>query len=90
LEVYLTKQELKQILVWAENAIEGGHFGDGNIVLPEEEITLKKIKNHEDGNISLGIYDIKIIKYWAESILGSSLKGMISEEISVLEKLKLA
>ncbi len=84
----LSTTEVKQILVWAEHAIEGGHFGDGNMMIPEEEITRNKLINQKSGNIHLSRSDIKIIKYWAESTLGSSLRGMLPEEVSVIEKIK--
>lgn len=83
-----TGSEIRQILIWAEHAIEGGHFGDGNFMLPEEAITRRKMQEHTSGDINLTKMDLKIIRYWAEGTLGSSLKGMVPEEISVIEKLK--
>ena len=85
-----SSSEIRQILIWAEHAIEGGHFGDGNFMLPEEAITRKKMQEHTDGDIHLSKMDLKIIRYWAEGTLGSSLKGMVPEEISVIEKLQWA
>ena len=84
----LSSTEVRQILVWAEHAIEGGHFGDGNMMIPEEAITLNKLKEKKQGEFDFSRSDIKILKYWAESTLGQSLKGMVAEEISVVEKIK--
>jgi hypothetical protein len=88
MKIELTVPEVKQLLVWAEHAIEGGHFGDGNFMIPEEEITRNKLKDFKGGTFELSKMDIRILYYWAEANLGSSLNGMIPEEISIVEKLK--
>ncbi len=81
--------EVKQLLIWAENTISGGHYGDHNVILPEERITLDKLKNNvKDGAIDVNERDLKIMIIWSDNAIGG--EGMISEEISLIEKLKKA
>jgi len=88
MKVNLNKSEIKQILVWAEHMIEGGHFGDGNFMIPEEAGIRDKLQHFEGEEIELSAIDLKIIKYWAEGTLGSILRASLPEEISVIDKLK--
>lgn len=87
----LTPLEIRQLIIWAKNTIEGGHFGDGNVVFPEEGITLYKLENSPDnGNIEVTERDLTMMKIWCENAIGQTLQGMTSEEISVVSKLKKA
>ena len=43
-ELYLTNNEVKAIRVWADKNIHGGHWGDSDVAIPEEEIILKKTR----------------------------------------------
>jgi len=43
LKLYLSVTEVDSIKAWADKIIHGGHWGDGDIVIPEESIILNKI-----------------------------------------------
>jgi len=88
LELKLSELEKKQLLIWASNTIEGGHFGDSNVVFPEEGITLNKLETTKNGKLNVNEQDVKIMIIWCENAIGQSLKGMTSEEISLIDKLK--
>ena len=87
-ELKLTSSELRLLIIWAENTIHGGHFGDGDVILPEEDIVLKKIKQSENKIINVNERDLRVIFIWAENSIGSTLEGMTGEEISLINKLK--
>lgn len=89
-EISFSNSEIRLLKIWAENTIHGGHYGNGDIILPDEEVILTKVKNAIDGKIQLKPRDIQVILIWAENMIGSDLKGMTPEEISVVEKLKKA
>jgi len=84
----LTATELEQLKHWADKTIHGGHFGNNDIILPEESIVLDKINRYDEGYIEIDERDLRIIMIWAENTLGSTLKGMTGEEISLINKLK--
>lgn len=86
--IKLTPLELKQLLIWADNTIAGGHFGDGNVVFPEEGFTLQKLKKSPAGEIEISPRDLKIMLIWVENAVGSTMRGMTSEETSLIAKLK--
>lgn len=90
MKIELSPLEIRQLIIWAKNTIEGGHFGDGNVVFPEEEVTLYKLEHSEDGQVEVTERDLNILKIWSENAIGQSLHGMTSEEISVVSKLKKA
>ena len=84
----LTPLECKQLVIWADNTMAGGHWGDGNVVFPEEEITIQKVNAATDGKIKVSERDINTMIIWAENAVGKTLKGMTSEEISLISKLR--
>ena len=83
----LTDLEKRQILIWADDTMAGGHWGNGNVVFPEEQITLQKL-NSSTNDIKVEERDVKTMMIWAENAIGKTLKGMTSEEISLIQKLK--
>ncbi|HEO66216.1 MAG TPA: hypothetical protein ENI73_10165 [Spirochaetes bacterium] len=90
MKLELTELELKQLVIWADHTIAGGHFGDGNVVFPEEGITLDKLKNSQDGTLEIRERDVQVMIIWCENAIGKTLKGMTSEEISLIAKLEQA
>jgi hypothetical protein len=85
LELYLTENEVKAIKAWADKNIHGGHWGDSDIAIPEEEIILKKLDEMKDSKVELKENEMKIILTWSESSMG--IHNM--EEDRVIKKLKL-
>jgi len=84
LKFYLSENEVNAIRAWADKIIHGGHWGDGDIVIPEESIILKKIERMNDGQLDLKENEVKIILTWSESSMGI----LTMEEDSVIKKLQ--
>ena len=85
MELYLSDNEVRAIKAWADKNIHGGHWGDSDIVIPEEEIILKKLDRINESKVELKENEMRIILAWSESSLG--IHNM--EEDSVIKKLKL-
>lgn len=88
IDLKLSSLEKKQLLIWADHTISGGHWGNGDVVFPEENITLSKIQKSEDGLIQANRQDLRVMLIWCENAVGSTLKGLTPEERSVIDKVK--
>ncbi len=84
MDLQLTDRKAKAIRIWADSVIHGGHWGDGDAIIPEEDIIIRKLDSRENGVISLNEQEAKIILSWSDSTLGIHTL----EEESVLKKLK--
>lgn len=84
MEITLSGGEIKAIRVWAESTIHGGHWGDGDLIVPEEEIILRKINGMKDNTLSITEQEAMIILGWSDTTLGIHTM----EEESVIKKLK--
>ena len=84
MELYLSVNEANVIKAWADKIMHGGHWGDGDIVIPEEAIILKKIEGIQDGKLALKENEARIILTWSETSMG--IHNM--EEDSVIKKLQ--
>jgi hypothetical protein len=85
-QLQFSDNEIEAIKVWADSAIHGGHWGDGDLTIPEESIILRKLEVPDDGHVDLSSEEAKIIFAWSESSRGIHTM----EEESVLTKLRLA
>jgi hypothetical protein len=83
MDITFTDREVKMIRIWADSIIHGGHWGDGDAIVPEEDIILKKLQSMEDNKVSLSENEAKIILTWSNSTLGIHTL----EEESVIKKL---
>ena len=84
MKIYLSANEVNAVKAWADKNIHGGHWGDGDLAIPEEAIILKKLEGMENGNIELKDNEAKIILTWSESSMGIHTM----EEDSVIKKLR--
>ncbi len=84
MDLTFTDREVMIIKIWADSIIHGGHWGDGDAIIPEEDIILTKLQNMEDNTVSLSENEAKIILTWSDSTLGIHTL----EEESVIKKLK--
>lgn len=84
MDIMFTDREVLIIKIWADSIIHGGHWGDGDIIIPEEDIILTKLQNMEDNTVSLSENEAKIILTWSDSTLGIHTL----EEESIIKKLK--
>jgi hypothetical protein len=73
MEITLSENERQVIQLWAEKNMHGGHWGDGDIEIPEERILLSKLQrmntsmNH---TVNLTETEARIILMWSRSTLG--------------------
>jgi len=91
MELVLSEGEVNVIRIWAESSIHGGHWGDSDLIIPEEDIILNKINNIDNNKIDISENEARIILTWSESALGiytmeeerviTILKKMIDGEI---------
>ncbi len=84
MEINLTETEIYIIKIWADNNIHGGHWGDGDFMVPEENIILEKINNIINGELNLTEKEAQIILVWSESARGI----YTMEEESAIKKIK--
>ena len=81
----LTKNEIDVIKAWAESSIHGGHWGDSDLIIPEEGILLEKLNRAtEKGEIDITQNEARILLTWSDSSFGIHTM----EEESVIKKLK--
>jgi hypothetical protein len=79
----LSDREARAIQIWAESIVHGGHWGDGDLSVPEEEILLRKLGSMKDNRLSISETEAKIILAWSDSTLGI----YTMEEDSVIKKI---
>ena len=85
MELFLTDQEINIIKGWADSNIHGGHWGDGDLMVPEEEILLRKLNTIKEGRLHITDREAKLILTWSESSHGIH----IMEEDSIVQKIKM-
>ncbi len=83
MEVQLSPAEVEVIKIWAESSIHGGHWGDNDLVVPEEDIILSKLKNIKNGKVDISPNEARIILTWSSTSLGIHTY----EEEQVIKKL---
>lgn len=87
MELVLSEGEMKSIEIWADNTIHGGHWGDGDFMIPEENIILEKLQRaRKDGKLQITSNEARIILSWSETARGI----YTMEEESAIRKLKTA
>ena len=86
MHIHFSPSEIATIKIWAETTIHGGHWGDGDFAVPEENIILEKIAKMDNGMVELTTSEARIILTWSESSHGIHTM----EEVSVINKLRSA
>ena len=86
MKILFSNNEIDAIKVWADSTIHGGHWGDGDLTIPEESIILRKLDVADNGRVDLSNEEAKIILAWSESSRGIHTM----EEKSALTKLRSA
>jgi hypothetical protein len=86
------EDEIRLLRIWAANAVSGGHWGDGNMLLGEESIVLNKINQTENKIFDFNSLEQRVLMYWLESnqrnihdITGSDMSKRLAEKIKVSE-----
>ena len=82
----LNDREKKLVLLWSESSISAGHWGDGDAILPEEEILRDKVMGlNGEGTIGLGRMETRILRQWvARGNNGTPEESMLADKISHL------
>ena len=88
MKLKLTGRDRYILEVWSDNVIHGGHWGDGDVVFPDEANLLEKIRKSASlEEIELGRRDLEVMLVWADSshetpeedILRSRLQAALRE-----------
>jgi hypothetical protein len=82
--IQLSDREARAIQIWAQSVIHGGHWGDGDVIVPEEDILLNKLTSMKNNRLSISETEAKIILVWSDSTLGIHT----IEEDSVVRKIR--
>ncbi len=91
-EIVFTTNEARIMLMWSEQTLRGGHWGDGDVLFPDEARALEKINDiAHGGRPRVTARDIEIILNWMSAHCGGdTLTGHLSlnhEESQLREKL---
>ncbi len=91
-EIVFTANEARIMLMWSEQTLRGGHWGDGDVLFPDEARALEKINDiAHGGRPRISARDIEIILNWMSAHCGgNTLTGHLSlnhEESQLREKL---
>jgi len=62
----LTTQEWDALSRWAEKTIRGGHWGDGMLLLGEEEKVLKLV-SEKPVEWELSPLELRVLRYWLDN-----------------------
>ena len=82
MQISFTERELKIIQVWSDNIIHGGHWGDGDVVFPDESILLEILDRAKNGNpVSLSLRNLEIMKIWSDSNSGTPEENLLRERL---------
>jgi hypothetical protein len=82
--VQFSNEEIRAMRIWGDTVINGGHWGNGQVLFPDEEMALTYIDTLEAGlAVKISNRMAKILLIWADKA------AMISpEEQMLVEKLK--
>ncbi len=83
MNIKLSESEIKIIRIWGDSIMSGGHWGDGDVVFPDEGMLLQQIAELEkDETAGLSSRSIDIALIWAKKSHGTP------EEDNLIAKLK--
>ena len=78
MKVELSRREVNVIRSWSDLNIHGGHWGNGDVVLPEEGIILQKLSGGGPA-YEFTMSEIRIILIWAEKTLLDNQPGWVPD-----------
>jgi len=83
--VLFSERELQIIKVWSNNIIHGGHWGDGDVVFPDESILLSILEEApERGAVDLSFRNLEILLIWSESLCGTPEEVLLRERLDAM------
>lgn len=87
MKISLSKNEIRILKIWADNNISGGHWGDGDVIFPDEDILLEKIKQLEkDGTTNFTSRNFDIALVWSEENNGTPEEEILIDKFKKLNK----
>lgn len=85
MDIQFTERELKILHVWSDNVIHGGHWGDGDVIFPDESILLDLLDKAKDGkSVTLTRRNLEIMKIWSETQSGTPEEEILRERLEQL------
>jgi len=83
MKINLSDNEIRILKLWADDVMSGGHWGDGDVIFPDESVLLERIKMvRKDNTVELTPRNIDIALIWSEKNNGTP------EEEDLIAKLK--
>ena len=77
-----SERELTIIRVWSDTVIHGGHWGDGDVVFPDEDILLNLLQNARPGeDVPLRPRNLEILRIWSDTHSGTPEEDGLRERI---------
>ena len=78
--------EKRRLLSYADHSMRGHlHWGDGEILIPEEQILLQKIREAED-TLTLDFEQLNLLTHWFLDATGEGML-LLGEDISILNRI---
>ncbi len=83
--ITVTEQEKKQLIFFAEKALQGGHWGSGELEIPEER-QVYEIILRSSGTVELTMRQVELFLNW---FFEATQHGtyLLPEDMSILEKI---
>lgn len=66
MKLKFNKDELSLLKTWALKSTQGGHWGDGNLIMGEETSVLQKMEISKTGTLDFNALELRIIYFWME------------------------
>ena len=87
LNIKLSDNEKRLIKEWADEALHGGHWGDGDVETIDEAVTLNELNSGSE-DLRLAPMMVRLILIWADNSCVQT--AATPEEGQLLSKLKAA
>lgn len=87
MKINLSAYEIRILKIWGESTMSGGHWGDGDVVFPDEDALLeqiKKLERNESSELSPRNIDIALI--WSEENHGTPEEDDLIAKLKILQK----
>lgn len=86
MRLVLSSQEWDILAQWAEKVLVGGRWGDGKMIVGEEERVLKMVeKRPESWDISS--LELRVLRYWIENLsVLSPMEKKLADRICALSE----
>jgi len=84
MDLVLSPEEWEILSRWADKVVMGGRWGDGRLVLGEEEHVLAQLAKRP-AVWQISSLELRVLRYWIENLsLSTPLEKSLAEKISRL------